>query len=384
VVPNLQVEPPAQAMHPNVPMVVPGLQVPRLIAVRAQQVDTMMLGLPRELGKCSYMFYSGNASILCTIMCLSAFMGGVILPFVPEEHLLWLAVGFYICALCATVMVFSIFFGDPGVLAPQELPPLDVQAMLAENARKLEEDGKAAEASGVVSRRGQPEGTSLSRNLERADGWTFCVRCNVWRPPHSHHCSTCRHCVTDFDHHCGVFDRCISHDNHRWFACLFLFCGVGVSLMTVGMVLIIYHQDLESGAAAGMWIAIVGAAFCILQGLGMGIGQLTMMGWMGYDDKEPVEKHRQVHRFSYRRGQGREVHGTRTCRAGCRKLWQKLCNPAALRRAWIEHGKRNAPAVNSSDGVGLGQDIDPTREVPIQWDGVTAVGGTSNAKEHIV
>lgn len=46
-------------------------------------------------------------------------------------------------------------------------------------------------------------------------GRTYCIRCFVWRPAgyHSHHCSTCQRCVTNFDHHCGVFGRCIVGGN---------------------------------------------------------------------------------------------------------------------------------------------------------------------------
>lgn len=49
-----------------------------------------------------------------------------------------------------------------------------------------------------------------TQNYVADDGRSYCLRCCVWRPPDSHHCSTCGVCVSNFDHHCGIFGRCIA------------------------------------------------------------------------------------------------------------------------------------------------------------------------------
>mmetsp|Transcript_45861 Transcript_45861/g.130942 ORF Transcript_45861/g.130942 Transcript_45861/m.130942 type:complete len:310 (-) Transcript_45861:55-984(-) len=62
----------------------------------------------------------------------------------------------------------------------------------------------------VVGRLLRNIGLDQMGNVQGPYGYTYCIRCFVWRPPTGHHCSTCSRCVRDFDHHCGVFGRCIA------------------------------------------------------------------------------------------------------------------------------------------------------------------------------
>lgn len=42
---------------------------------------------------------------------------------------------------------------------------------------------------------------------------TFCLKCQIVRPPRCHHCSQCQRCVLQFDHHCIWVNNCIGYNN---------------------------------------------------------------------------------------------------------------------------------------------------------------------------
>lgn len=45
-----------------------------------------------------------------------------------------------------------------------------------------------------------------------------CATCNdKWKPPRSHHCSTCGGCIIGMDHHCPWIVNCVGLRNHRAF-----------------------------------------------------------------------------------------------------------------------------------------------------------------------
>jgi len=60
---------------------------------------------------------------------------------------------------------------------------------------------------GIVPRHTVPKGQA----------WTFCDRCDSFRPPHSVHCSRCNVCIEEYDHHCAWSSKCIGRLNIQWF-----------------------------------------------------------------------------------------------------------------------------------------------------------------------
>mmetsp|Transcript_69902 Transcript_69902/g.138372 ORF Transcript_69902/g.138372 Transcript_69902/m.138372 type:complete len:240 (-) Transcript_69902:259-978(-) len=64
-------------------------------------------------------------------------------------------------------------------------------------------------------------------NIAGPNGYSYCTRCLVWRPPSSHHCRTCNRCVSQFDHHCQVLGRCITGGNLMCFNALIAMAALG-------------------------------------------------------------------------------------------------------------------------------------------------------------
>lgn len=46
---------------------------------------------------------------------------------------------------------------------------------------------------------------------------TWCLHCQSYKPPRTHHCSICKQCIMKFDHHCIWIDNCVGHRNLPFF-----------------------------------------------------------------------------------------------------------------------------------------------------------------------
>ncbi|KAL0132068.1 hypothetical protein PUN28_000087 [Cardiocondyla obscurior] len=54
----------------------------------------------------------------------------------------------------------------------------------------------------------------------------YCIVCQGYKAPRSHHCRKCNRCVMKMDHHCPWINTCVGHYNHGHFAA-FLASAVG-------------------------------------------------------------------------------------------------------------------------------------------------------------
>ena len=57
----------------------------------------------------------------------------------------------------------------------------------------------------------------------------FCLQCNGFKPPRSHHCRKCQRCVMKMDHHCPWINTCCGHLNHVSFVAFLFFVPIGES-----------------------------------------------------------------------------------------------------------------------------------------------------------
>lgn len=106
------------------------------------------------------------------------------------------------CGVGSWICLAGMMFGDPGIVYRSEdtcypIPPAILTKLKA--------------GTGMVAK-----GQSMAQaNVQADDGMSsYCVRCFVWRPRGSHHCSVCGRCVRDFDHHCNFYGRCVAGPPH--------------------------------------------------------------------------------------------------------------------------------------------------------------------------
>ncbi len=76
----------------------------------------------------------------------------------------------------------------------------------------------------------------------QSDLLSYCVTCQIIRPPRSFHCSTCGVCIEVHDHHCPVMGTCIGRRNIRHFI-LFLLNAAAICLVTALICYFYYKQQ---------------------------------------------------------------------------------------------------------------------------------------------
>lgn len=71
--------------------------------------------------------------------------------------------------------------------------------------------------------------------------WRYCFKCNIIRPPRSHHCSICDSCVMRMDHHCPWVGNCVGINNHKLFINFLFNSMMGCIIVACTMFHSIYH-----------------------------------------------------------------------------------------------------------------------------------------------
>lgn len=72
-------------------------------------------------------------------------------------------------------------------------------------------------------------------------GYRYCLKCSVWKPDRSHHCSNENRCVLRMDHHCPWFSVCIGFKNQKFFVQFLFYVSLFCTyLMIISTVLVYY------------------------------------------------------------------------------------------------------------------------------------------------
>ncbi len=74
--------------------------------------------------------------------------------------------------------------------------------------------------------------------IEFIDKSIECKKCNIVKPPRTHHCNVCQKCVRRMDHHCPWIGNCVGEDNLKNFL---RFTGYATVALLVVSLLILFN-----------------------------------------------------------------------------------------------------------------------------------------------
>mmetsp|Transcript_553 Transcript_553/g.1336 ORF Transcript_553/g.1336 Transcript_553/m.1336 type:complete len:328 (+) Transcript_553:31-1014(+) len=109
----------------------------------------------------------------------------------------------------------------------------------------------------------------------------FCKKCQMYRPPRSHHCASCKKCVLRMDHHCPWVQNCVGAGNTKFFI-LFLFYAT-ISCVYYSAMVFFFLLSFFKGKTAlsvkelGAWLGIILATVIIVFCLSLMVAGLC--GW---------------------------------------------------------------------------------------------------------
>ncbi|ORX83182.1 zf-DHHC-domain-containing protein [Anaeromyces robustus] len=73
----------------------------------------------------------------------------------------------------------------------------------------------------------------------------ICKKCQVAKPPRTHHCKICNKCQLRMDHHCPWVNNCIGLNNHRYFVLFLQFLFIGHIYFAILSIIPIHNAYLR-------------------------------------------------------------------------------------------------------------------------------------------
>ncbi|QRG36905.1 hypothetical protein FDK38_001265 [Candidozyma auris] len=87
-----------------------------------------------------------------------------------------------------------------------------------------------------------PPGSPPKDYKPQKNQWkVWCNKCNLYKPPRTHHCKQCKTCVLAMDHHCPWTNNCVGHGNLPHFMRFLIMVLVGTGYTLYGLSLRAYE-----------------------------------------------------------------------------------------------------------------------------------------------
>jgi hypothetical protein len=154
---------------------------------------------------------------------------GSLIPFWWQEQAT-ICVFFFLYLVSTVSLYLLASLSDPGIL-----PSNETRLHLGKTFRDFDEIYIS-----LVDQENRSQ-TIFHPNMtvELSNVGKICKTCRISRPPLSHHCKICGHCVSIYDHHCSFIGNCIGQRNFRifiwwsWTACVGVVCQGVFSVFTI-------------------------------------------------------------------------------------------------------------------------------------------------------
>lgn len=93
-----------------------------------------------------------------------------------------------------------------------------------------------------------PPGLPPKNYKPQKNQWkVWCNKCNLYKPPRTHHCKQCKTCVLAMDHHCPWTNNCVGHGNlpHFMRFLIMVLVGTGYTLYELSLRAYEFYEDRD-------------------------------------------------------------------------------------------------------------------------------------------
>ncbi|GAB1867001.1 Palmitoyltransferase [Camponotus japonicus] len=130
------------------------------------------------------------------------------------------------------------------------------------------------EGPGYLELKWMPENVTDKQYLQ------FCIVCQGYKAPRSHHCRKCNRCVLKMDHHCPWINTCVGHYNHGHFTAFLASAVSGCCVSTV--ILISWVTTVLSLKPLPFPPPSVCTLILVVFSIGLSIGVVLAVGMLLY------------------------------------------------------------------------------------------------------